>query len=115
MSSANPSPSAGEKITISGGVLRVPDHPILPYVEGDGTGRDIWRAAQRVFDAAVEKSYGGRRRIAWKEVLAGGKAVNKTKEWMPTATLDAFRQYLVGIKGPLTTPVCGGIRSPQLA
>jgi isocitrate dehydrogenase len=107
-------PSA-EKIIISGGVLRVPDHPVIPYVEGDGTGRDIWRASQRVFDAAVQKAYGGRRRIAWKEVLAGEKAFNQTKEWMPAATLDAFRQYLVGIKGPLTTPVGGGIRSLNVA
>jgi isocitrate dehydrogenase len=114
MASSSASPSA-EKISISGGVLRVPDHPIVPYVEGDGTGRDIWRASQRVFDAAVEKSYGGRRRIAWKEVLAGEKAFNQTGEWMPTATLDAFRQYLVGIKGPLTTPVGGGIRSLNVA
>jgi isocitrate dehydrogenase len=112
-----PSPSASSegKITISGGVLRVPDHPVVPYVEGDGTGRDIWRASQRVFDAAVEKTYGGRRRIAWTEVLAGEKAFNKTGEWMPAATLDAFRQYLVGIKGPLTTPVGGGIRSLNVA
>src|SRR5213596_831326 len=107
-------PSA-EKITISGGALRVPDRPVIPYVEGDGTGRDIWRDAQRVFDAAVQKAYGGRRRIAWKEVLAGEKAFNQTKEWMPVATLDAFRQYLVGIKGPLTTPVGGGIRSLNVA
>jgi isocitrate dehydrogenase len=114
MASSSASPSA-EKISISGGVLRVPDHPIVPYVEGDGTGRDIWRASQRVFDAAVEKSYGGRRRIAWKEVLAGEKAFNQTGEWMPGATLDAFRQYLVGIKGPLTTPVGGGIRSLNVA
>src|SRR5712692_4101619 len=107
-------PSA-EKITVSGGVLRVPDQPVIPYVEGDGTGRDIWRASQRVFDAAVQKAYGGRRRIAWKEVLAGEKAFKQTKEWMPAATLDAFRQYLVGIKGPLTTPVGGGIRSLNVA
>ena len=107
--------STSEKITISGGVLRVPEHPVIPYVEGDGTGRDIWRASQRVFDAAVQKSYGGRRRIAWKEVLAGEKAFNQTGEWMPAATLDAFRQYLVGIKGPLTTPVGGGIRSLNVA
>jgi isocitrate dehydrogenase len=111
----SPSASSEEKITISGGTLRVPDHPVVPYVEGDGTGRDIWRASQRVFDAAVEKTYGGRRRIAWKEVLAGEKAFNKTGEWMPAATLDAFRQYLVGIKGPLTTPVGGGIRSLNVA
>jgi isocitrate dehydrogenase len=111
----SPGASSAEKITISGGVLRVPDHPVVPYVEGDGTGRDIWRASQRVFDAAVEKTYGGRRRIAWKEVLAGEKAFNQTGEWMPAATLDAFRQYLVGIKGPLTTPVGGGIRSLNVA
>jgi isocitrate dehydrogenase len=115
MPSSNASPSAGDKITISGGALRVPDHPVIPYVEGDGTGRDIWRASQRVFDAAVEKAYGGRRRIAWKEVLAGEKAFNQTREWMPAATLDAFREYLVGIKGPLTTPVGGGIRSLNVA
>jgi isocitrate dehydrogenase len=114
MSTAS-APSSGEKITISDGVLRVPDRPIVPYVEGDGTGRDIWRASQRVFDAAVEKAYGGRRRIAWKEVLAGEKAFKQTKEWMPGATLDAFREYLVGIKGPLTTPVGGGIRSLNVA
>jgi isocitrate dehydrogenase len=107
--------AAGEKITIARGVLRVPDHPVIPYVEGDGTGRDIWRASQRVFDAAVEKSYGGRRKIAWMEVLAGEKAFNKTKEWMPAETLAAFREYLVGIKGPLTTPVGGGIRSLNVA
>jgi isocitrate dehydrogenase len=111
----SPGASSAEKITISGGVLRVPDHPVVPYVEGDGTGRDIWRASQRVFDAAVEKTYGGRRRIAWKEVLAGEKAFNQTGEWMPAATLDAFRQYLVGVKGPLTTPVGGGIRSLNVA
>jgi isocitrate dehydrogenase len=108
-------PPGGETITISRGVLRVPDRPVVPYVEGDGTGRDIWRASQRVFDAAVEKAYGGRRKIAWLEVLAGEKAFNKTKEWMPAETLAAFRQYLVGIKGPLTTPVGGGIRSLNVA
>jgi isocitrate dehydrogenase len=112
---AAPIPAGGEKITISRGVLRVPDHPIVPYVEGDGTGRDIWRASQRVFDAAVEKSYGGRRKITWLEVLAGEKAFNRTKEWMPAETLTAFREYVVGIKGPLTTPVGGGIRSLNVA
>jgi isocitrate dehydrogenase len=111
----SPTASSSEKITISGGTLRVPDHPVVPYVEGDGTGRDIWRASQRVFDAAIDKTYGGRRRIAWKEVLAGEKAFNQTGEWMPAATLDAFREYLVGIKGPLTTPVGGGIRSLNVA
>src|SRR5437870_5811531 len=108
-------PAAGEKIGVSAGGLRVPDHPVIPYVEGDGTGRDIWRASQRVFDAAIQKAFGGRRQIAWLEVLAGEKAFNKTKEWMPAATLDAFRAYLVGIKGPLTTPVGGGIRSLNVA
>jgi isocitrate dehydrogenase len=108
-------PPAGETITISRGVLNVPDNPIIPYVEGDGTGRDIWRASQRVFDAAVEKAFGGKRRIAWHEVLAGEKAFNATREWLPAATLDAFRKYLVGIKGPLTTPVGGGIRSLNVA
>jgi isocitrate dehydrogenase len=108
-------PPAGDTITISKGVLQVPDHPVLPYVEGDGTGRDIWRASQRVFDAAVAHSYGGRRRVTWHEVLAGEKAFNATREWMPAATLDAFRKYLVGIKGPLTTPVGGGIRSLNVA
>jgi isocitrate dehydrogenase len=108
-------PSGGEKITIARGVLRVPDHPVVPYVEGDGTGRDIWRASQRVFDSAVARSYGGSRKIAWMEVLAGEKAFNRSKEWMPAATLAAFREYLVGIKGPLTTPVGGGIRSLNVA
>jgi isocitrate dehydrogenase len=108
-------PPAGETITISGGTLCVPDRPIVPYVEGDGTGRDIWRASQRVFDAAVEKTFGGRRKIAWFEVLAGEKAFNQTKEWMPAETLDAFRKYLVGIKGPLSTPIGGGIRSLNVA
>jgi isocitrate dehydrogenase len=108
-------PPAGGKIAISGGSLQVPDDPVIPFVEGDGTGRDIWRASARVFDAAVLKSYGGRRRIVWFEVLAGEKAFNKTTEWMPASTLAAFREYLVGIKGPLTTPVGGGIRSLNVA
>jgi isocitrate dehydrogenase len=108
-------PPAGGTIAISGGVLEVPDDPVIPYVEGDGTGRDIWRAASRVFDAAVQKCFGGRRRIVWFEVLAGEKAFNKTGQWMPEDTLAAFRQYLVGIKGPLTTPVGGGIRSLNVA
>src|SRR5215510_7806180 len=110
-----PQPPAGDAITISNGALKVPDRPVIPYVEGDGTGRDIWRASQRVFDAAVEKCFGGRRRIAWFEVLAGEKAFNASGEWLPAATLDAFRKYLVGIKGPLTTPVGGGIRSLNVA
>jgi len=108
-------PPAGDKISITRGSLYVPDQPIVPYVEGDGTGRDIWRASQRVFDAAVEKAFAGKRKIAWFEVLAGEKAFNQTKEWMPAETLDAFRTYLVGIKGPLSTPVGGGIRSLNVA
>ena len=97
------------------GRLQVPDHPILPFIEGDGTGPDIWAAAVRVLDAAVEKAYGGSRGIVWKEVLAGQKAYDQTGEWLPEATLDAFREYLVGIKGPLTTPIGGGIRSLNVA
>jgi len=108
-------PGSGEKISQARGRLEVPDTPIVPYVEGDGTGRDIWRASVRVFDAAVEKLYGGRRRIAWLEVLAGEKAFKETGEWLPAKTLAAFREYLVGIKGPLTTPVGGGIRSLNVA
>lgn len=101
----------GERITYQDSVISVPDHPIIPYIEGDGIGPDIWRATQRVVDAAVEKSYGGRRKIAWKEVLAGEKAYNQTGKWLPTETLDALKAFKVGIKGPLTTPVGGGIRS----
>ena len=97
------------------GRLQVPDHPILPFIEGDGTGPDIWAAAVRVLDAAVERAYGGSRGIVWKEVLAGQKAYDQTGEWLPEATLDAFREYLVGIKGPLTTPIGGGIRSLNVA
>ncbi len=108
-------PPSGDKISITRGTLSVPSHPIVPYVEGDGTGRDIWRASQRVFDAAVEKAFGGKRKIAWLEVLAGEKAFNQKKEWLPAETLDAFRTYLVGIKGPLTTPIGGGIRSLNVA
>ena len=100
-----------QKITIKNGVLNVPDCPTVPFIEGDGTGSDIWPASQVVLDAAVEKAYGGTKSIVWKEVLAGEKSFNTTGEWMPQATLDAFREYLVGIKGPLTTPVGGGIRS----
>ncbi len=102
---------AGTAITMQGGKLQVPDQPIIPFIEGDGIGPDIWAASVRVFDAAVEKAYGGKRSIAWTEVLAGEKAFNATDDWLPDATLDAFRTYLVGIKGPLTTPVGGGIRS----
>jgi len=102
-------------ITKTAAGLNVPDQPIIPFIEGDGTGPDIWRAAVRVFDASVEKAYGGKRRITWKEVLAGEKAFNATGNWLPDETLDAFRSLLVGIKGPLTTPVGGGIRSLNVA
>ncbi len=105
----------GEKITIADGKLNVPNTPVLPFIEGDGIGPDIWRAAVRVFDAAVEKAYCGERKIEWLEVLAGEKAFNKTGNWLPQETLDAFNEYLVGIKGPLTTPVGGGIRSLNVA
>jgi isocitrate dehydrogenase len=108
-------PLDGEQITIRDGVLQVPDHPILPFIEGDGTGPDIWRAAVRVLDAAVEKAYGGSRKIAWMEVYAGEKSFNMGLGWLPPETLAAFRQYLVGIKGPLTTPIGGGIRSLNVA
>ena len=102
-------------ITRTDKTLQVPDQPILPFIEGDGTGPDIWRASVRVFDAAVAKAYGGKRAIAWREVLAGEKAFKQTGQWLPEETLAAFRQYLVGIKGPLTTPVGGGIRSLNVA
>jgi len=102
-------------ITMTASGLNVPDNPILPFIEGDGTGPDIWRSAVRVFDAAVAKAYNGKRKIEWLEVLAGEKAFNATGSWLPDATLDAFKQYLVGIKGPLTTPVGGGIRSLNVA
>jgi len=95
--------------------LQVPDQPIIPFIEGDGTGRDIWRSSVRVFDAAVEKAYGGKKKVVWKEVLAGEKAFNQTGNWLPDETVEAFRTYLVGIKGPLTTPVGGGIRSLNVA
>ncbi|MEB2346947.1 MAG: NADP-dependent isocitrate dehydrogenase [Deltaproteobacteria bacterium] len=108
-------PAEGARIRLDGGTLAVPDHPIVPFIEGDGTGPDIWAASVRVFDAAVAKAYGGRRKIAWMEVLAGQKAFDRTGDWLPEATLDAFREYLVGIKGPLTTPVGGGIRSLNVA
>jgi isocitrate dehydrogenase len=104
-----------QKITISAGKLTVPDNPTIPFIEGDGTGIDIWPASKHVFDSAVEKAYKGKRKINWKEVLAGEKAFNKTGNWMPEETLTAFKEYLVGIKGPLTTPVGGGIRSLNVA
>jgi isocitrate dehydrogenase len=104
-----------QKVTISNGKLVVPDNPTLPFIEGDGTGVDIWPASKHVFDSAVEKSYKGKRKINWKEVLAGEKAFNKTGNWLPDETLTIFKEYLVGIKGPLTTPVGGGIRSLNVA
>ncbi len=108
-------PERGSRITLQAGKLSVPDQPIVPFIEGDGTGPDIWAASVRVLDAAVAKAYGGQRRIAWMEVLAGEKAFHATGDWLPEATIDAFRDYLVGIKGPLTTPVGGGIRSLNVA
>ena len=101
-----------EKIKIVNGKLTVPENPIIPFIEGDGTGPDIWRASVRVFDAAVDKAYGGKRKVEWKEVLAGEKAFKLTGNWLPDETLADFRGYLVGIKGPLTTPVGEGMRSP---
>ena len=105
----------GEKIRMENGKLLVPDQPIVPFIEGDGTGPDIWRSSQRVFDAAVEKAYGGNRKIVWKEVFAGENSFNKFGEWLPDETVNAFKEYIVGIKGPLTTPVGGGIRSLNVA
>jgi isocitrate dehydrogenase len=108
-------PAHGSKITLEGGTLRVPDRPILPFIEGDGTGPDIWRASVRVLDAAVERAYGGAKRIEWMEVYAGQKAYDRFQTWLPDETVEAFREYLVGIKGPLTTPIGGGIRSLNVA
>jgi isocitrate dehydrogenase len=108
-------PTEGEKITIRDGKLQVPNNPIVPFIEGDGTGRDIWRASKRVLDAAVEKAYKGEKKIAWYEVFAGEKAYNTYGEWLPNDTLTAIREYIVAIKGPLTTPVGGGIRSLNVA
>lgn len=105
----------GEKITLNNGKLQIPDHPIIPFIEGDGTGPDIWNSSVRVLDAAVAKAYNGSRSIVWKEVLAGEKAFNQTGEWLPQATLDIIHEHLVAIKGPLTTPVGGGIRSLNVA
>src|SRR5512145_1231798 len=104
-------PEGGAKISINDGKLEVPDNPILPFVEGDGTGRDIWRASVRVFDAAVEKAYGGKRKVHWMEVYAGEKSFKLFQSWLPDETTEAFKEFLVGIKGPLTTPIGGGIRS----
>ena len=109
------SDASGERISIKDGRLEVPDQPIIPFIEGDGTGPDIWRASVRVFEAAVAKAYGGKKKIAWKEVLAGQRAFDDSGNWLPDETVEAFRHYLVGIKGPLTTPVGGGMRSLNVA
>src|SRR5437016_11272782 len=108
-------PPVGGKISNQNGKIHVPDNPVLPFIRGDGTGPDIWAASERVFDAAVQKSYGGKRKIVWFEVYAGEAAKNKFDNWLPDDTIEAFKEYLVGIKGPLTTPVGGGIRSLNVA
>src|ERR1700745_203127 len=108
-------PADGKAIGYSGGELQVPDSPIIPFIEGDGTGPELWKASPRVFDAAVEHAYGGKKKIAWFEVFAGEKAFNTFKEWLPSDTVDAIRDFRVAIKGPLTTPVGGGIRSLNVA
>src|ERR1043166_8562376 len=106
----NPVPE-GATLGYSDGRFLVPDNPVIPFIEGDGTGRDIWKASRLMFDAAVAKTYGGKRRVAWYEVFAGEKAFNEFKEWLPQGTLDAISEFRIAIKGPLTTPVGGGIRS----
>ena len=110
-----PVPPNGKPIEYADGIYTVPDHPVIPFIEGDGTGRDIWKASQRVFDAAVEKAYGGKRKVEWYEVLAGEKAYRQTKNWLPDDTVKATIDFRVSIKGPLTTPVGGGIRSLNVA
>src|SRR5512135_1641183 len=108
-------PPAGGKVSIQNGKLSVPNDPVLPFIRGDGTGPDIWAASQRVFDAAVEKAYGSRRNVAWFEVFAGEESFKRFNNWLPDDTVEAFKEFLVGIKGPLTTPVGGGIRSLNVA
>src|SRR3954467_11638284 len=108
-------PPAGEKITISGGQLQVPANPVIPFIRGDGTGPDIWASSVRVMDAAVEKAYGGQKKISWFEVFAGEESYKRFNNWLPDDTVEAFKEYLVGIKGPPTTPVGGGIRSLNVA
>jgi isocitrate dehydrogenase len=115
MAYQNVTPPSGGKISITNGRLQVPDQPVIPFIRGDGTGPDIWRASERVLEAAVLKAYGGRRKIAWFEVFAGEEAFKRFNHWLPDDTIQAFREYLVGIKGPLTTPVGGGIRSLNVA
>src|SRR5205809_1252188 len=111
----NSTPPTGGKISITAGKLVVPDSPILPFIRGDGTGPDIWAASQRVFDGAVQRAYGGKRKVAWFEVFAGETAFKKFNNWLPDDTVEAFKEFRVGIKGPLTTPVGGGIRSLNVA
>src|ERR1700728_1549017 len=108
-------PPAGGKISIKDGVLTVPDNPVIPFIRGDGTGRDIWAASEKVFGGAVKKAWGGKKKIAWFEVFAGEASKTKFDNWLPDDTITAFKEYLVGIKGPLTTPVGGGIRSLNVA
>ena len=115
MSSPSSTPPAGGKISIVHGKLSVPDQPIIPFIRGDGTGPDIWASSVRVFDAAVKKAYGGKRQISWFEVFAGEESFKRFNQWLPDETVTAFRDYLVGIKGPLTTPIGGGIRSLNVA
>ena len=110
-----PVPADGKAISYQDGKFVVPDNPTIPFIEGDGTGRDIWKASRRVFDAAVEKAFGGKRRVVWYEVFAGEKAFRQFGEWLPQGTLDAIREFRIAIKGPLTTPVGGGIRSLNVA
>src|SRR6202167_3282931 len=111
MAYKNITPPAGGKITTAQGKLNVPDQPIIPFIRGDGTGPDIWAASQRVFDAAVQKAYGGKRKVSWFEVFAGEESFKRFNSWLPDETVEAFKEFLVGIKGPLTTPIGGGIRS----
>ena len=108
-------PEGGEKVRIEKGKLQVPDQPILPFIEGDGTGRDIWKASVRVFDAAVQKAYNDEKKIHWMEVFAGQKAYDNFGSWLPDESVEAFKEFLVGLKGPLTTPIGGGIRSLNVA
>src|SRR5882724_9625274 len=115
MSYQNVTPPAGGKISINSGKLTVPNNPILPFIRGDGTGPDIWASSVRVFDAAVQRAYGGKRKISWFEVFAGEESFKKFNNWLPDDTVEAFREFLIGIKGPLTTPVGGGIRSLNVA
>src|SRR5580700_8285464 len=115
MSYQNVQPPAGSKITIQDGKIQCPDNPVIPFIRGDGTGRDIWAASEKVFDAAVKKAYGGKKKISWFEVFAGETSKTKFDNWLPDDTIEAFKTYHVGIKGPLTTPIGGGIRSLNVA